>query len=85
VTLVDQQTVEPDLVDDEALEVGAEVEGGGRAIVVDRIGPEAHQGRRAGDTIHYQSGLCADVIEAVELIHARSKGAPTWREVEVAR
>ena len=43
VTLVDQQTVEPDLADDEAAGVGAEVEGGGRAIVVDRIGPEAHR------------------------------------------
>jgi len=55
VTLVDQQTVEPDLADDEAVGVGAGVEEGGRAIVVDRIGPEAHQERRAGDTIqHYQ-------------------------------
>ena len=42
VTLVDQQMVERDLVDDEAVGVGADVEGGGRAIVVNRIGPEAH-------------------------------------------
>ena len=85
-TLVDQQTVEPDLADDGAVGVGAGVEEGGRAIVVDRIGPEAHQERRAGDdTIHTTlSGLCADVIESMELIHAHSKGT-TWRKVGVAR
>ena len=47
-TLVDRQMVVPDLRDDEAVAVGAGAEGGGQAIVVNRIGP-GHQKRRTGD------------------------------------
>ena len=36
VTLVDQQMVEPDLADDEAVGVGAEVEGGGLPIIFEK-------------------------------------------------
>jgi hypothetical protein len=50
VTLVDRQMVVPDLRDDEAVAVGAGAEGGGQAIVVNRIGPGVHQKRRTGDS-----------------------------------
>ncbi len=48
-TLVDRQMEVPDLRDDEAVAVGAGAEGGGQAIVVNRIGPRVHQKRRTGD------------------------------------
>jgi hypothetical protein len=79
VTLVDQQTVEQDLADDEAAGVGAEVEGGGRAIVVDRIGPEAHQGRRAGDTMeHYQNQVLTSSKQWSQYTHV-VRGGPHGR------
>lgn len=76
VTLVDLWTVVLVLGDDGAVGAGAEVVGGGQAIVVDKIGLGVHQKRMAGTKDPHMSKV---LMSSIKWSHTHVVGLPHGR------